>query len=44
MTTEKEFANFVLRFEFGYRLFKFFGDQVTIFLDYTDSGCKITFN
>jgi nucleoside permease NupC len=31
---------FVLRTEFGIRLFDFLGNQVTVFLDFTDSGCK----
>ena len=34
---------FLMRVEFGYRLFKFLGDQITIFLGYADEGSKLVF-
>lgn len=34
---------FILRLEFGYRLFQFLGHQVSTFLDYTDNGCRLVF-
>ena len=33
----------MLRVDFGYQLFKFFGDQVTTFLGYTDYGSILVF-
>ncbi len=32
-----------MRIKFGYDLFKFFGDQVSIFLAYTDYGSRLVF-
>lgn len=34
---------FILRSELGFQLFKFLGNQVSTFLDYTNNGCKIVF-
>jgi nucleoside permease NupC len=36
-------AVFLLRVEFGYKLFKFISDQVIVFLDYTDAGSELVF-
>ena len=33
----------LLRVEFGYRLFKFFGDQMNIFLGYANQGSTLVF-
>ena len=32
-----------MRVDFGYKLFRFVGDQVTAFLGYTDAGSKVVF-
>lgn len=37
------FGVFLLRTEFGYKLFKYFSDQVTLFLGYTDEGSMLVF-
>ena len=34
---------FILRNEFGFRLFKFLGTKITDFLDFTDNGSKLVF-
>lgn len=34
---------FVLRLEFGYQLFKFFGNRIETFLDFTDNGSELVF-
>ena len=34
---------FLMRIEFGYRLFKFVGDQVANFLAYTNKGSQLVF-
>ncbi|RNA39663.1 solute carrier family 28 member 3 [Brachionus plicatilis] len=34
---------FILRLEFGYRMFQFLGKQVSTFLDYTDNGSRLVF-
>ena len=33
----------LMRVEFGYRLFRFFGDQVTTFLAFTNNGSELVF-
>lgn len=37
------FGVFLLRTEFGYKLFKFLSDQVIKFLEYTDQGSELVF-
>lgn len=37
------FAFVILRTTHGYLAFKFIGDQVTVFLDYTNQGSKFVF-
>ena len=32
-----------MRVDFGYQLFKFFGDQIENFLNFVDSGCELVF-
>jgi pyrimidine nucleoside transport protein len=34
---------FILRSQFGYKTFEFLGQQVSTFLDYTDSGSQLVF-
>ena len=34
---------FVMRVEFGYNLFLFLGDKVTVFLNYTNNGSMLVF-
>ena len=34
---------FLMRVEFGYRLFRFIGDQVTTFLAFTNKGSSLVF-
>lgn len=34
---------FILRLEFGYKLFQYLGHQVSTFLDYTDNGSRLVF-
>lgn len=37
------FGVFLLRTEFGYKLFRYLSDQVTKFLGYTDQGSMLVF-
>jgi nucleoside permease NupC len=34
---------FILRTDFGFKLFKFLSEKITNFLDYTEEGCKLVF-
>jgi CNT family concentrative nucleoside transporter len=34
---------FVMRVDFGYQLFKFFGDLFVTFLDFIDPACELVF-
>lgn len=33
----------LMRVEFGYKLFKFLGDQISIFLNYANKGSELVF-
>lgn len=37
------FGVFVLKFDFGFELFRFFGDTVEKFLAFTDTGSRVVF-
>ena len=37
------FGILLMRVEFGYMLFKFFGDQINTFLNYANKGSELVF-